>query len=394
MPSNIGFGSWMGIGASLPCGARARRASPRAPRARRRLERSGRHRRDSVLAFGSFGNLSPLAPGRREPLIHVCPYHTRPGAVAPRWTSSAVSRRQASSPGHRRHSSSILSVGRIMNAVDRASATAAGEARRPAPRGTRATRHPDRAFRHGTARARVDDVVALPRPGGAQGLLARRDAGRRAAAGRGAWRAQCRAASPRPLGGRLERHDRAPAAVDERALDPPLLQQLRHAVDRVTPCRCRRGRGATPSARAWTVQSSGTSSSRSRPEPTETSKAPPVSSNMCRAISRHSIVDGLTRVAPPCGRAALMRETSLLGTKRLSSCSRRSRSAKAAWAAWRGVARRRRGRSGPRRRSPWPRARSGGRRSSRRARAPRRRSPARFIAPRRAGTRPTALADA
>ena len=59
---------------------------------------------------------------------------------------------------------------------------------------------------------------------------------------------------------------------------------------------------------------------------------------MRRAISRHSIVDGLTRVACPAARW-LMRETSLLATNRLSSCSSRSTRSKAACAAWRGVAR-------------------------------------------------------
>src|SRR6185295_12711678 len=88
----------------------------------------------------------------------------------------------------------------------------------------------------------------------------------------------------------------------------------------------------TPRVVARTTDSSGSSSSDGSPVPIDTSNAPPVRSNMWRAMTRHSSVDGATRVLPPASRW-LIRVMSLLGRNRLNSRSRRSRRSNAACAA-------------------------------------------------------------
>jgi putative methionine-R-sulfoxide reductase with GAF domain len=87
-----------------------------------------------------------------------------------------------------------------------------------------------------------------------------------------------------------------------------------------------------PSARASTVKSSKSSSRPRSPVPIEMSNAPPVRSNMWRAISRHSRVVGFTRVLRPAV-SSLMRAMSLLAMNRLICSSSRSTRSNAAWAA-------------------------------------------------------------
>ena len=91
-------------------------------------------------------------------------------------------------------------------------------------------------------------------------------------------------------GGRLERQDGAEAAVDQRQREPPFLEQGCHPVDRVALADAPESIRTPPCAR--TRKSSGSSSSDGSPVPIDTSKAPPVRTNTCRAITRHSMRRG------------------------------------------------------------------------------------------------------
>ena len=199
---------------------------------------------------------------------------------------------------------------------------AARRPRRLRPRGRPTATHAAR-FAHGPARARIEDVVSLPRPRRAQGLLARRDPGEDPPL-RGSGALRVRGHPSRSGGGSRARTELKPPWT-RRVSDLPLLQQLRHAVDRVALADAAEVEPDSPRLRARTAKSSGTRSRPPSPEPIEMSNAPPVRSYMRRAISRHSMVDGLTRVPCPADRW-LMRETSLLATNRLCSCSSRSTS--------------------------------------------------------------------
>ncbi len=137
-----------------------------------------------------------------------------------------------------RQSSATAPPGRTMNAVERPSATAAGErARSSRPPGSATQTAP---LRDGPARARIEDVVALPRPRSAESLLARRRSARARAPGAPARSASGaspprRAAAPGP-GPSSSRRGRARAGS-------PTPRAARPCGRPRSPCRCRRGRG-------------------------------------------------------------------------------------------------------------------------------------------------------
>ena len=181
--------------------------------------------------------------------------------------------------------------------------------------------HPGREpAAHGFAGARVHDVVPLAHAGGPERRLPHRQAGEHARGSTGIAQGQRPALAAR---WRLEREDGAEAAVDEREPRAPTPRAAPPSDRPRSPCRCRRDRSARPPFVARTRKSSGSSSSDGNPVPIEMSNAPPVRSNTCRAITRHSSVDGLTGVLSPAARW-LTRVMSLLDRNRLSSRSRRS----------------------------------------------------------------------
>ena len=235
---------------------------------------------------------------------------------------------QASRPGHRRHSSAISSAGWIMNAVERASATAAGDPPvRPGGTATQAAARP----RTGTAGARVQDVVALPHPRRAQGLPARRDPGQDPAVP-GPGRAQGQG-PPVPVRGGLQGQDRAEPAVHESAADLPLLQHLRHAVDRVALADAAQveAGSAVPRVDGELVRVE----LEALAAPSRSRRRRPRRSGRRRATRSPGTPSSTGSPGWLCPAARwLMREMSLFSTNRLSSCSSRSTRSKAACAAW------------------------------------------------------------
>ena len=140
----------------------------------------------------------------------------------------------ASRPGLRCAQGRDLVDGSSMNAVVNASATAAGASRSPGPGrrgGGPRHRHPRREPpAHRRARARIQDVVALADAGRAERGLTHRQPAEDPRRLAGIAQRQRPAVAARR---RLEGDGGAEAAVDEGALEAPLLEQLRHQVHRV-----------------------------------------------------------------------------------------------------------------------------------------------------------------
>src|SRR5262249_22833258 len=134
---------------------------------------------------------------------------------------------QASTPGTRAQSSRTASIERIMNAVDRPSASVAGLDSRNEESGQLTAVLAGRA----AAGAGADAVPPLARPGCAAGEPPREKPHEDGVVSRPG---SAEGERPSRLAGRrVQGHDRAPAAVDESTLDPPLQEEIGHAVHRV-----------------------------------------------------------------------------------------------------------------------------------------------------------------
>ena len=266
-----------------------------------------------------------------------CRRQSRSGS-APRRADRRPGRIHASTPGCARTARRSPQRRSSMKAVVSASATVAARHARPlAParrslglRGRGTATHDAQPPAHAARRCadrRCDRPCARPtRPSAVwrtESRASTRDASRGSLSVNG---------QPPMSGRRLEREDRAEASVHERSLEAPVLEQLRHQIDRVAladaaeidlhaaSCsrarRARRGRSRAMAARCRSRRRTRRRSART-----------------CAARSRGTRASsGVTRVCSPAA-SWLMRVMSLFGWNRLSSRSSRSTRSKAACAA-------------------------------------------------------------